>query len=183
MAKSLMIVDDSATMRKIVMRTVRMSGLQFDRTEDIRAITREEALTILDEANKAGLVHSTNNAQDEVYYICNCCTCSCGVLRSMVDYGSEHSIARSDFYATVDEDICTGCETCLDRCQFNAMVMNDGICNVIEANCYGCGLCVTSCPEEALSMVQKNPKEITPPPENDEAWRAIREKERTNINL
>lgn len=34
MAKSLMIVDDSATMRKIVMRTVRMSGLQFDRTEE-----------------------------------------------------------------------------------------------------------------------------------------------------
>jgi len=34
MAKSLMIVDDSATMRKIVMRTVRMSGLDFDRTEE-----------------------------------------------------------------------------------------------------------------------------------------------------
>jgi len=34
MAKSLMIVDDSATMRKIVMRTVRMSGLEFDRTEE-----------------------------------------------------------------------------------------------------------------------------------------------------
>jgi two-component system chemotaxis response regulator CheY len=34
MAKSLMIVDDSATMRKIVIRTVRMSGLDFDRTEE-----------------------------------------------------------------------------------------------------------------------------------------------------
>ncbi len=34
MAKSLLIVDDSATMRKIVMRTVRMSGLDFDRTEE-----------------------------------------------------------------------------------------------------------------------------------------------------
>ncbi len=34
MAKSLMIVDDSATMRKIVMRTVRMSGLDFERTEE-----------------------------------------------------------------------------------------------------------------------------------------------------
>lgn len=34
MAKSLMIVDDSATMRKIIMRTVRMSGLDFDRTEE-----------------------------------------------------------------------------------------------------------------------------------------------------
>ena len=34
MAKSLMIVDDSATMRKIIMRTVRMSGLGFERTEE-----------------------------------------------------------------------------------------------------------------------------------------------------
>lgn len=34
MAKSLMIVDDSATMRKIIIRTVRMSGLEFDATEE-----------------------------------------------------------------------------------------------------------------------------------------------------
>ena len=34
MAKSLMIVDDSATMRKIIIRTVGMSGLSFNRTEE-----------------------------------------------------------------------------------------------------------------------------------------------------
>jgi len=34
MSKSLLIVDDSATMRKIIMRTVRMSGLQFDKIEE-----------------------------------------------------------------------------------------------------------------------------------------------------
>lgn len=34
MAKSLMIVDDSATMRKIVLRTVKMSGLEFESTEE-----------------------------------------------------------------------------------------------------------------------------------------------------
>lgn len=34
MSTSLMIVDDSATMRKIVMRTVRMSGLKFERIEE-----------------------------------------------------------------------------------------------------------------------------------------------------
>ena len=42
MAKSLMIVDDSATMRKIIMRTVRMSGLEFDKTEE--AANGREAL-------------------------------------------------------------------------------------------------------------------------------------------
>ena len=34
MAKTLMIVDDSATMRKIIMRTIRMSGLDFEKTEE-----------------------------------------------------------------------------------------------------------------------------------------------------
>lgn len=34
MAISLMIVDDSATMRKIIMRTVRMAGLEVSRTEE-----------------------------------------------------------------------------------------------------------------------------------------------------
>jgi two-component system chemotaxis response regulator CheY len=34
MGKSLMIVDDSATMRKIIMRTIRMSGIEFERTEE-----------------------------------------------------------------------------------------------------------------------------------------------------
>ena len=34
MAKKLMILDDSATRRKIILRTVRMSGLDFESTEE-----------------------------------------------------------------------------------------------------------------------------------------------------
>lgn len=34
MAKTLMIIDDSATMRKIIMRTVRMSGLEFEKIDE-----------------------------------------------------------------------------------------------------------------------------------------------------
>ena len=119
-------------------------------------------------------MHSVNNAQTEVYYVCNCCTCSCGVLRGMVEYGSEHSIARSDFYATVDEDHCTGCESCLERCLFNAMTMVDGICEVNKVNCYGCGLCISSCATDALSLVQKGPEEVAPPPADDDDWRKMR---------
>lgn len=48
MAKTLMIVDDSATMRKIIMRTVRMSGLDFESTEE--AGNGVEALEKLDSA-------------------------------------------------------------------------------------------------------------------------------------
>ncbi len=47
MSKTLLVVDDSATMRKIVMRTVKMSGLDFDKTEE--AGNGVEALEKLDE--------------------------------------------------------------------------------------------------------------------------------------
>jgi NAD-dependent dihydropyrimidine dehydrogenase PreA subunit len=146
----------------------------FQKSEEIESLTKDEALEILAEADREGLVHSVNNAQNEVYYVCNCCTCSCGVLRGMVEYGSENSIARSDFYAVVDPDLCSGCEACLERCAFNAMTMVDGICEVDRASCYGCGLCIDSCETEALSLIKKSHEELTPPPVDVEAWRRVR---------
>jgi heterodisulfide reductase subunit A-like polyferredoxin len=92
----------------------------------------------------------------------------------MVEYGSENSIARSDFYAMVDADLCTGCEACIERCAFNAMTMTEGVCEVDRSACFGCGLCFISCETEALSLVQLSPEELTPPPEDDEAWRKVR---------
>jgi len=146
----------------------------FKKSEEIESLSKDEALEILAQADREGLVHSVNNAQTEVYYVCNCCTCSCGVLRGMVEYGSENSIARSDFYALVDADLCSGCEACLDRCAFNAMTMVDGICEVERLACYGCGLCISACETDALSLLQKSPEELAPPPADDEAWRRIR---------
>jgi len=46
--KSLLIVDDSATMRKIIIRSVRMSGIQFDPTDE--AGNGVEALEKLNQA-------------------------------------------------------------------------------------------------------------------------------------
>ncbi len=153
----------------------------FDRNEDIRAISREEALEILAEADRAGLVHSTSNTREEVTYICNCCTCSCGILRTMVDYGSQYSIARSDFYAVVDKDLCSGCEACTDRCQFGALSMVEGLCQIEKSDCFGCGLCVTSCPEESLSMVLKEPAELDSIPGTEKDWMGLRAESRSRI--
>jgi len=154
----------------------------FDRRDDIRSITREEALDILAEADREGLVHSTSNNRDEVTYICNCCTCSCGVLRGIVEYGTKNSIARSDFYAIVDETLCSGCEICIDRCQFKALSMYNGISSVDISNCYGCGLCVSACPDEAITLMQKSPEELDPPTATEEEWRKKREKERQKVD-
>jgi len=154
----------------------------FDKMDGIRAIVHEEALSILEEADRAGLVHSTSNTRDEVTYICNCCICSCGVLRSIVDYGSKTSVARSDFYAIVDETLCSGCEACVDRCQFKAISINESISIVDSSNCYGCGLCVTTCPEGAISLRLKTSAEMIPPPATEEEWRVKREANRRKID-
>ncbi len=148
----------------------------FDRTNDIGSISGEKALDILAEADREGLVHSTSNTQEEVNYICNCCTCSCGVLRGMVEYGSLDSIARSDFYAVTDKNLCSACEICIDRCLFNALKIIDDVCTVDISFCFGCGLCVTSCSTGALSLKQKNSEELIPPPLTEKEWREKREK-------
>jgi NAD-dependent dihydropyrimidine dehydrogenase PreA subunit len=150
----------------------------FDRAEGIRAIDLNEALEILAEADRAGLVHSTNNAQNDVNYICNCCSCSCGVLRGIAEYGSKDSIASSDFIAIVDAELCTGCEECLERCNFNALEIIDNISVVNVENCFGCGLCVTTCPTEAITLKEKSSENISTPPLNDSEWLKRRAKSR-----
>jgi len=146
----------------------------YDKTDTIRTITKEEALEILAQANEEGLVHSTSNTQNDVTYICNCCTCSCGILRSIVDYGNMNSVASSDFYAAVDSDSCGGCLICIDRCQFNALEMVDDISSVNKSLCLGCGVCITSCPDGAMSLIQKDIANIQPPPVTEADWNSIR---------
>jgi hypothetical protein len=46
-----------------------------------RHVTKMEAMGVLDIAEKAGLVHTSNNSTDRAGLICNCCPCCCTVLR------------------------------------------------------------------------------------------------------
>lgn len=150
----------------------------FDKTDTIKELDKVQAFKILEEANKAGLVHTTNNAQHDVTYICNCCTCSCGVLRGISEHGSLSAVASSDFYTKVHEDLCNGCEVCVDRCQFGAIKMEDGL-SVIDVNfCFGCGLCVTNCTSNALSLLKKDEDMISTPPLSEEEWRKLRSQSR-----
>jgi heterodisulfide reductase subunit A-like polyferredoxin len=52
----------------------------------------------------------------------------------------------------VDEDLCVGCEECLEVCVFNGMEMIDHKAVVNQDNCLGCGRCETTCPNEAITI-------------------------------
>ena len=133
-------------------------------------ISKEQALAILDETEKAGLVHTTANVLDNITYICNCCGCCCGILRGFNEWGIDEAIARANYFAVVDADNCTGCEICVDRCQVGAMSMNDGTAAVDLGRCIGCGLCVTGCPSDAAALKRKPDSDIVTPPRDRAAW-------------
>lgn len=54
--------------------------------------------------------------------------------------------------AVVDDDRCSACGQCLERCQFNAI--NEDF-KVDPVACEGCGVCVHFCPEEAIDFPQR----------------------------
>jgi len=127
-----------------------------------RWIGQEEALNILDRCDEAGLVPQPTNSQNPVA-MCNCCGDCCGVLRSLKKHPRPSEIVLSNYYAQVDAELCTACETCLDRCQMEAIDMGaDGVAVVDLDRCIGCGLCVSTCPTEALCLKTKEPRREPP---------------------
>lgn len=141
----------------------------------IHPLTHPEALRTLRRASEAGLVHCVSNSQRDLWYICNCCTCSCGILRGMADLGIANVVARSAFINRVDDDLCIACGNCVAMCSFDALTMGV-VAQVQESRCVGCGVCVTVCPQGALGLERRVGE--AEPPVSEADWRAARAHDR-----
>ncbi|MFQ5485973.1 MAG: 4Fe-4S binding protein, partial [Desulfobacterales bacterium] len=129
-----------------------------------RKITKDEALSVLDKCEEAGLVCQPANSINPGG-MCNCCGDCCGILRALKIQPKPSEMVVNNYWASVDPEICTGCETCVDRCQMEAVSMNESdIAQVNTDRCIGCGLCVTTCPSEAMSLVVKPEESRFEPP-------------------
>lgn len=142
----------------------------FDDSELTKPITKEESLKLLKESEDAGLVHCTYNVKADHTYICNCCVCCCGVLRGIESLGKPREFIKTDFVMTVDADLCTGCESCLERCQFGALSIPEDVCVVDPERCIGCGVCAIVCPETAMEIIKSESPEKPASPENQIDW-------------
>ncbi len=176
------LIDDPCDHPKEVCMSLSMRPGLFDHHPAVRALNRDEAVETLKMAADAGLVHQVSNSQEGntegLLFICNCCSCSCGILRGMAEMGIANVVAKSSFINTVDEDLCNGCEDCIEYCQFDALKMDDFLVTVSDISCTGCGVCVPSCTTGALSLIRREEKDITEIPETEDDWRAARSEAR-----
>ena len=149
----------------------------YSNSTEVKALTKDEAYAVLRRADEAGLVHSVSNNRQGNWYICNCCTCSCGILRGMAELGIANVVASSAFINTVDETLCSACGLCVENCQFDALTVED-IAMVNQTRCVGCGVCVNACPDHALMLVRRPESEIKPVPVSFKDWERQRAEER-----
>jgi ferredoxin len=87
----------------------------------------------------------------------------------------------TNYFALVDSQTCTGCGICVERCQVNAMSLDDGL-NISKVNldrCIGCGNCVVTCASEAISLVKK--KEQVPPLDTEALYDTIMVQKQANL--
>jgi len=128
-----------------------------------RRVSVDEAVATLKLAANAGLVHTTMNSKDDYWLMCNCCSHACHNLRGITQLDIPHAVAPSSYWAAVDEDLCNGCEACVDRCQVDAIEMNDNMVAEIDYElCLGCGVCTLACPPEALRLEKRDDRIFTP---------------------
>ncbi|MDD5193557.1 MAG: 4Fe-4S binding protein [Candidatus Nanoarchaeia archaeon] len=130
-----------------------------------KKITKEKALEILKRCRDIGLVQIGDNVEEEVNWLCNCCSCCCEALNAYKKLGNKSHLS-SNFVALNNRNVCLGCKICLEKCPVGAIKMrkiSGKDCAFVNKNkCIGCGVCVHFCPSKSLSLERIKDIQIVP---------------------
>ncbi|MFO0753823.1 MAG: 4Fe-4S binding protein [Thermodesulfovibrionales bacterium] len=120
------------------------------------SLAREEALRQMEEMEEHGAVHTIwTMITPFIGAVCNCTARDCIAMKTLSGIKVE-LMARAEYAAVVDRELCTGCGLCAERCQFDAISGERGegreYASVNPFKCFGCGLCRRACVSGALSL-------------------------------
>ena len=97
--------------------------------KDAHYITREEAMEIIERAERKGYVHQITNLDgpNRIVGICNCSPGSCYGLRTSQLFNTPN-MSRSAYRAHVDPEKCVACGKCVEVCPAGAAKLGQKLC-------------------------------------------------------
>jgi len=107
----------------------------------------------------AGCCQSPKDIQDTVAQASGAAARAANIL-------SKKELEAEPLISCVDEDICSGCGTCISVCVYNAIELvkedDKSHAKINDALCMGCGLCVATCPSGAMQQRGYKDKQLRP---------------------
>lgn len=146
-----------------------------------KELSVEGLIKVLDKAREHSLTHITDNIRNRQSFICNCCSCCCELMAGVM-MGYKDGIAKSGFIANIDIEKCKLCGKCMKNCNIKCIIHEEvngkKIVLIDKKACLGCGACVGSCEFGAISLVEREVKEIPPLTRKDLFKAILKEKNR-----